>query len=463
MGIQPVPEPSRVDREGSKKVAGDLHPRGRIGHSLHPMPLWKRTFWAVWTANLITSIGMMCFLPYFAQHIEELGVEDEGAIKVWTGVVFGAAPMVAALIGPLWGTLGDRYGRRPMVLRAQVAVFLFVGAMAFARSPWELLALRIGQGLFSGWIAPSLALVSAITPEDRQGRVQGGLQSALAAGSVLGPLLGAQLGAHFGARNVYLFVSMAAALSGLLILFLTQEDAPGRRSFDAQERPQNLLRQSFSDVRRFLSPGPLRFALAMVFTAYLGIGAVIPQLQLFVEELLPPLAAGEDPEAWDARSRQLTSILFAANAGCLLVAGPLWGRISDRIGAGRSLWICTLTTSGVLALHAFVPGYPALLGAFVLLAIASAGAGPSSYGVAAAETSAEERGSVFAVVFSARAFSRSLAGMVGGFAAALLGIRGLFLLGALLAALPLLAVVRTRLRRPGPESATPGTGGNPNL
>ena len=34
---------------------------------------WRRTYWTVWTANLVTAIGMMSFLPFFPSLLEEMG------------------------------------------------------------------------------------------------------------------------------------------------------------------------------------------------------------------------------------------------------------------------------------------------------------------------------------------------------------------------------------------------------
>src|SRR5204863_5307252 len=97
---------------------------------------------------------------FFPTLLRELGLTDRNEIAVWAGVLFGAAPLSAALMSPIWGALGDRYGRRLMVLRSLVAITVFVGAMAFATSTWHLLLLRLLQGVFSGYSAPSLTLVS---------------------------------------------------------------------------------------------------------------------------------------------------------------------------------------------------------------------------------------------------------------------------------------------------------------
>lgn len=119
------------------------------------MEPWRRNLAVVFAANLLTSVGMMGFLPSFPSIVRSLGVTEEGAVEVWSGVLLAAAPLVAALLGPVWGAIGDRFGRKAMVLRALGGITLFTGAMSLVREPWQLLLLRLGQGVLSGYIPPS--------------------------------------------------------------------------------------------------------------------------------------------------------------------------------------------------------------------------------------------------------------------------------------------------------------------
>ena len=56
---------------------------------------WRRTFWVVFASNLISGIGLSSFLPYFPTLLEKLGMQDEHARAVWSGILFGAAPRSA--------------------------------------------------------------------------------------------------------------------------------------------------------------------------------------------------------------------------------------------------------------------------------------------------------------------------------------------------------------------------------
>ena len=154
------------------------------------MHSWRHTYWVVFVSNLITAVGMMSFLPFFPAILQDLGVVDPDARAAWSGVCFGAAPLAAAFMGPIWGSIGDRFGRKLMLVRALLAIAVFVGAMGLATSPWHLLFLRLGQGVFSGFVPPSITLVSVASPREIQGRVTGSLQAALPIGMILGPLAG---------------------------------------------------------------------------------------------------------------------------------------------------------------------------------------------------------------------------------------------------------------------------------
>jgi len=394
---------------------------------------WRRTFWVVFGANLITAVGMMSFLPFFPAILRDMGVERLEDRMVWSGVLFGAAPLAAAFMGPLWGSFGDRYGRKLMVLRALAAISIFVGAMAFATDPWQLLALRLGQGVFSGFVPPSITLVSVLAPRELQGRVTGALQAALPAGMITGPLVGDLVQRAHGIGSLFGFVAAMAAVSALLVGFFAHED-PGLRATIERFSPTTLLAGAARDLRDLFANPRIRSGVGVLFAVQLGVGATNPVLQLHVEDLW-----SGDPG--DVGS--LTAWLFSSMAIAGLVATPLWGRAGDRMGHARALSVAAFSSGLLLAAHAAAPAYAWLLGARIAMGLATPGTNVAAFGLAATETAGSRRGAAFGAVFSARAFAVSLGAMGGGAISSLLGIRGLFVaVGATIAAI--LLVLRTR-------------------
>lgn len=384
------------------------------------MQAWRRTHRAVWVANLATAAGMMSFLPFFPSHLERLGVEGAGALELWTGVIFGAAPFSAAFMSPIWGALGDRFGRRLMVLRAMGAITVFVGAMAFVTNPWQLLALRLLQGVFSGFVAPSMTLVSIAAPASEQGRVASSLQVAMSFGAILGPLLGELVRDLVGPSAVYLSVAALSAFSALLVLAFASEDASKRRALDAGPlRVGAVLRASLGDLGELRASRGLRAAVVLLFWIQFGNGATLPLLEIYEGQL----RAGA---SWLPVS---TAALFSVPAAMNLIAMPLWGRLGDRRGHVTALLVCALASGVLLAAHALVLSYEQLLAARLVFGAAMAGAGPLAFGVAAVEIPEDRRGGAFGVVFSARALAVSSSAMLGGWLAGWLGIRGLYWVG----------------------------------
>jgi DHA1 family multidrug resistance protein-like MFS transporter len=382
---------------------------------------WKRTYWVVWLANLVTSIGMMSFLVFFPAHLEELGVEGD-AVAVWSGLVFGGAPLVASIMTPIWSALGDRFGRRLMTVRAMLAITVFVGAMAWATAPWQLFVLRLCQGFFSGFVAPSITLVSVAAPVHRQGFVAGSLQTALALGSIVGPLIGGAVQPVHGLETVFLGVSAASLVSALLVWFLARENAGDRQRVERGVAPLEVLRGSLKDLLEVWGNPRMKEALQLLFWLLLAVGASNPLMELFVREL------GVEP----GRTEAVTGLVTSAFAATSLVAMPAWGAYGDRVGHATAMRRCALLGVVALALNAVVSGVVMLFAVRIALAAAMAGASPLPYGLAAAEIPVERRGGAMGAVFSARTLAVASSAMVGGALSQVVGIRGLFALGAVL-------------------------------
>jgi len=130
--------------------------------------------------------------------IRQLGVTDHNELARWSGVVFAGPFLTAFIATPLWGNLGDTFGRKLMVVRTMIGLGLSQIFVGFSQNVWQLFLFRIHQGAISGFIASTLALVSTSTPKEKTGYALGLLHSATAGGTVLGPALGGFLADHIG-------------------------------------------------------------------------------------------------------------------------------------------------------------------------------------------------------------------------------------------------------------------------
>jgi MFS family permease len=390
---------------------------------------WRRTFWVVFVANLVSGAGLMSFLPYFPTLLAELGLTDPQAIAVWSGILFGVAPLAAAFSGPLWGSFGDRYGRKLMVVRSLFGLALFVGAMTFARTPWELLALRILQGSFSGYMPPSLTLVSVSAPPDRTGQVTSWIQTASTFGTILGPLLGVILLERFDVHALFATTGIGAGVSGLLVLLFAREDERERASV-SRFAPGEVLRAAWRDLRALAGNPAVRTAMALYAAVHFALGATQPLTEFLVEATWRG-----DPGAVE----RLTGALFSVLAITAIVATPVWGWAGDRFGHGLALRCASVSSAVALIAHALAPSYAWLFAVRLLFGLASPGASASAFGLAATTTGRDQRGAAMGAVFSARCLALAAGSFLGGTLMGFVGIRAAFALAGGAIALALLA------------------------
>ncbi len=188
------------------------------------MELWQKNLYSLWGAQFVAAVGLSMVIPFLPFYLRELGITEKQAVKLWSGLLFSAPFIVAAFLQPFWGILGDRYGRKPMVVRAMVGLALANVLMGFARTAPQLLALRFFQGSLSGFVAPSLALLASCTPEQKTGQALGTLQSALVTGMIVGPLLGGLLAHFMGYRPIFFWTGFFCLVAALVVIGFVKEN-----------------------------------------------------------------------------------------------------------------------------------------------------------------------------------------------------------------------------------------------
>jgi len=183
---------------------------------------WRRNLAALWFAEFMAIFGFSFAFPFLSIFLsKDLGVQPGRDLDLWTAASASASGLSMAIASPIWGVLGDRFGRKPMLLRSMLGGAITVGLIYFAQNPAELLVLRFLQGATSGTVAAATALVAAETPRSRVGWALGVVTSAVALGSAIGPVIGGLAGVVFGLRLVFLgggFLLLASLVPVLLIV-----------------------------------------------------------------------------------------------------------------------------------------------------------------------------------------------------------------------------------------------------
>jgi DHA2 family methylenomycin A resistance protein-like MFS transporter len=362
----------------------------------------------------------------------DLGVQPGSGL-----LLVSAYLVVTAALQPVAGSLGDRWGRRGLILGGVTVFGLSSVAAAVSPDLPVLVVLRCLQAAGGALALPNAAaLVREALPPELRGRAFGTVGAAATVAAAAGPPVGGVLTASFGWRAVFL-VNVPLALTAVWA---------GRRSL-----PPAVPRGggSFDVVGALLLLAGLGGLSALLTTrpggstAVLGIGAVALAWAAFVPHELRCRRPVLDPRLFRSRGVAAGSVAVAASnlalyvlllavpvllsgrygeatLGLLLIPlpgatsllSPIGGRLSDRLGRRTPAVLgLGLLTAALLPLVVLgrLPSVPVLL---VVLGLAGAGLGLAQAPVqaAAVEAVAPERAGMAAGAWSS---SRYLGSIIG--------------------------------------------------
>ncbi|MEU8636481.1 MDR family MFS transporter [Amycolatopsis sp. NPDC048633] len=145
--------------------------------------------------------------------------------------VVTAYTLTTAASTPIWGKLGDLYGRKRVHLSAIALFTLASVACGFAQDMTQLIAFRAVQGLGGGGLAVgALSLIGVLVPPRDRGRYQGLTASVMAAGQIGGPLFGGFVTSFLGWRwNFYLNLPLGLVVFAATAVVLLVPPVPRRR------------------------------------------------------------------------------------------------------------------------------------------------------------------------------------------------------------------------------------------
>ena len=384
----------------------------RRAHRVEPLALqsWQRNLFAVWPSLFATSLGLMAMLPTLPLYVEErFQVTDPQELSELAAVIYAAAPFSAAVFGPVWGAMGDRLGRKPMAIRANLAIALTTLMMPFATAPWVLLVLRIVQGALAGYVAPAMALVSSDIPNDRQGRTIGFLQVGMAIGSGIGPEVGWRVASEFG-RGSEFYVTSALSLLAVLPLWLFVRETPKVHDPLAP----SFAREMVHSCSQLLRNRVFAWLLVLVLLQRIGQNMMEPLLALFVRELEPWERLGT---TLVERTGQATALAFSILAVTQVFFTPLWGRLADRHGPLRCLGFLSLGLGGLMFAVAATTQVVTFLGLRTCAAAFMAGSMTLSYAAAGKRVVAARRTLAFSMVQSCMQFGFAFGPLTGAWVA----------------------------------------------
>jgi MFS family permease len=378
---------------------------------------WRRNLVVCLLGSFTTIVAMTLLLPFLPLYVEELGARDHAEIVQWSGIAYGATFLAAALVAPLWGRLGDRYGRKLMLVRASFGMAVCMSLTGMVQSVWQLVLLRLLIGFAGGYSSGSTILVAMQTPKERSGWALGTLSAGIMAGNLVGPLIGGALPPLIGIRATFLLAGGVIFLAFLATTFLIREDVVYKAS----------AKQAGAKKGGWAQIPDKRPVLAMLMTGLLLMFATMsiePIITVYVQQLV----ADPSRVTWVAGL-----VMSAAALGSILSASRL-GKLADRVGHWSVIVGALAVAALLLVPQAFVTESWQLIALRFLMGLALGGLLPCITSVIRHNVPDGVGGNVLGLSISAQYAGQVVGPLLGGFVGGHFGMRAVFLMTALLMA-----------------------------
>jgi len=374
------------------------------------MSHWKRNLIVLCFAQLLTLVGFSAYLPFIPFYVQELGAATYAEATGWLAAFDSGSAIAMMLFAPIWGTLADRYGRKPMLVRATLAGSLLALLMGIVRSPMQLIVLRVLQGAFCGTVSAAITLVATETPEESLGKGLGVMQTTQFVGQALGPLVGGFAADTLGYRAVFPISSAMMAVALVAILLLVHERA---RQPIVRERPtQRPTRVTWHELA---SRNTVVLLVALASNSF-ALSVLSPVVSLYIESL------SSDAQGIATLAGAITSIsALTASASALAL-----GHLGDRVGRKAVLLGCVIGVALIHTPQALATNPIQLLILRAVQGVFMGGVLPTANALLAERTPQRLRGTVFGLVTSFQSGGRAVGPLVGAGVTNILGMRSAF-------------------------------------
>jgi DHA1 family multidrug resistance protein-like MFS transporter len=408
-------------KQSSQYQAGDARPCSSA--SLLSAGEWRGSQIVLAVSVLTAFVGYGMSMPFLPLYVQTLGVTRAEQVALWSGILFGIGPLMGSFLTPIWGDLSDRYGRKLMLQRSLVGFTIFMSLMGLVANVWQLLVLRIFTGLFSGFLAMVMTLVTDLSPVERVGESIGFVHSGRIVGLAMGSAIGGLLASRLSFRPAFVIGGMIQFFAMLLITMGCKEPTMRQSKAVRASIPQSL--------RHFRSLPSLQPLLVVLFLIGVVESSISPILPLYVADLAPQAAT----------SAALTGAILALGSVATVVSMTVGGQLS-RQRSPRLLLLLALGL-GVLPMIfiATVSTWWQLGVLFVLLRLLSGGALSLAYTLGGLTMPQERRGALFGVLAIGPLLSGAL-GPVGSGVLGALDLRAVFVVDSVLCLMAFIVVMR---------------------
>lgn len=291
----------------------------------------------------IDLMGFGIFIPVIPVYARELHASD--ALVGDLGALFSLMMFIAT---PVWGSLSDRHGRRPVIMIAIAISAASYVLFAHSSTLFLLVASRMLTGLGAGNITAAQAYITDITPPEGRAKAMGIIGAAFGLGFIFGPPLGSIIYARFGVEWVG-YLAAALCLLNLWAVWAWLPETLARR-----------------DAARKVRVKPVTGALRALQDARFRDLYVISFIFITAFSMMQMTVALLWIDDYHLTEKQIGLMFAAVGVASAVVQGGLIGWLQHTFGERRLMVYGTLCMAMGLGMIPFIP-----LSLFVPLSIVS--------------------------------------------------------------------------------------------
>lgn len=389
----------------------------------------KGALLVLFLVTMIDLIGFGIVIPFLTYLVEDLA-DSQGIVEVgiWVGILMTSYSAAQFLFSPIWGSISDRIGRRPVLMIGLIGNTVFFTMFGLANTLFIALVARFLAGVFNGNIAVARAYIGDVSTPKQLATRMGLIGAAFGLGFTIGPFIGGELSDPASKWSAfestifetypYLLPCIAASVLSLFSLIVAYKNLPESLPVELRSKKSNMdlisrFKSSSKNIASTLFSGSISVVIWMTMLFVFGFTIMHAVFILYT---------GMDVSSGglsfnEAQNGRIFAVIGIAG---ILTQGVLIGPLSRRFGSRRLLPIsCLITGLGLTLIPYTEPEYAFIqLGMVsILIAVGNGIFQPSSSSILT--TLAKDNGLELGVVMGAQesvsAFSRILGPLTGGF------------------------------------------------
>jgi len=383
---------------------------------------WKRNLTIVWMGQFLTMTAISAVTPFLPLYVKQLGSQSLEEISIFSGLAFAGPFALSLFFAPIWGSTGDKYGRKLMTLRALIGLAIAQILAGLCQNNYQLAGVRILQGALSGFLPAAMALIASNTPTEKVSYALGALQASTAAGNILGPFFGGLIADLFGIRQSFLFVGfLLLFIAAAMALFVEEKNKP-----DKDKNNSN----TFKNIAYVFNN---RFALSisiMISLSAFALSFARPVFILYVETF----------EIDKNYLATIGGILYSAIGLSSTFSSFYFGKVANKKGF-RHILIPTSFFAGIFYLaHYFIENVYLLFFDRLAIGFCYGAISPLLFALIADSAPTEKKGGILGAATSFQILGNFFGPIISGYLIPIIGVRSPFIVVGLVFLIISLAV-----------------------